>query len=614
MRSSPRRSLLEPLGLFLVALVGSGAMWGRLFVTHPASHAVCGCGDPSLFQWFIAWPEHAIATGHSLVFSRDLFAPHGINLLSNTSVLALGVPLAPVTWLGGPILATNVALLLAPPVAVVTMDLLLSRLTPSVPARAVASVLYGFSPYVVASLAIDHLMTAWIGILPLIALGAIDAVSGEPTRSRRGQVLLAAAIVVQFFISTELLVLAAVTCGVIAIAWGLSSLAELAVTRHAPPMQLRRAVRLVPPVLVAGALLAWPAWYALDGPRALRGDIWGSGFNVVTGGSSLLDLLRPHVVAAKLTTISGYDHPLVQLQYVGWGLLGVALVLTVLRLGDRVLRVALLTCVGCSLLALSTRGFSLAPWQWAADLPLLHNVVQFRISVFALGAALVVLARGAGSLLTKGAVPIAGGVVALLVAAVPLLVPVVQSLPIRTVDVSVPAWWREGPSGVTVASYPFASLALQSPLTWQAVTGFRVAQLGGSGPGGEPSRAGADADATAVLGQLSNPLRPTPSLSVGVADAVRAMLRRDDADLVVIPVSVRGSSLVTGAPPSTAAVFFTEVLGEPPTVTDGAWVFALHAALRAPDLVGAATARRCAAVAAKAPGDLGACVIGIRAR
>ena len=50
--------------------------------------------------------------------------PHGINLLANTSVLALGVPLAPVTWLGGPVLTQNVALLLAVPVAVVAMDLL----------------------------------------------------------------------------------------------------------------------------------------------------------------------------------------------------------------------------------------------------------------------------------------------------------------------------------------------------------------------------------------------------------------------------------------------------------------------------------------------------------
>ena len=62
----------------------------------------------------MAWPAWAIAHLHSLFFSGAVNVPHGANLLSNTSGTLVGVVLAPVTWLFGPVTATNVALTLAP--------------------------------------------------------------------------------------------------------------------------------------------------------------------------------------------------------------------------------------------------------------------------------------------------------------------------------------------------------------------------------------------------------------------------------------------------------------------------------------------------------------------
>ena len=59
------------------------------------------------------------------------------------------------------------------------MDLFLRRVTTSLLARVVLSLLYGFSPYVLSSLAVSHLMTAWIGVLPLIALGTVDALDDD---------------------------------------------------------------------------------------------------------------------------------------------------------------------------------------------------------------------------------------------------------------------------------------------------------------------------------------------------------------------------------------------------------------------------------------------------
>jgi len=602
------RAWREPVALFGVALVGSAGLWGRLWVTAPTTRGVCGCGDPALFQWFLAWPAHAISTGHSVVFSRDLFHPAGINLLANTSVLALGLPLAPVTWLFGPVLAENVALLLSIPVAVLTMDLFLRRVTSSRSSRLVLALLYGFSPYVIASLTVSHLMLAWIGVLPLIALGVVDAVDEDTRRSRRGQVLLAAALVVQFFLSTELLLLAAVVAAVVLVVLGVTALIQ----RRVSPKALPALRRLAVPLGAAVVLLVLPALYALDGPRSLRGAVWeSSAFNPGTGGTSFLDLVRPNVVAARLTAISGYrGGPVVQQQLLGWGLLIVTAVVAVWRWRDGVARVAALTAGACVLLSLSSYTVSWAPWRWIGKLPIFENVLQFRIVVFALLACAVVVARGVAALERHGRAGLVAGLAVLAVVTVPVAIPVAQSLPLRTVRVAVPRWWRtvHGP-GVVVA-YPYPGEALQSPLTWQADSAFAVAMLGGSGPQGTVARAGADASATAILQLLSSRVTGRPTANSKNAAEVRAMLLRDGATEVVIPVTLKGDPLVTGAPSPGAAVFFTEVLGVAPRIERGAWVFAVTTPLAAPRLVPPVTAEACAGLATTlGAGALGPCVL-----
>lgn len=597
---------LEPLAVFLGALVASAAMWGRLWITSPGGRGICGCGDPSLFQWFLAWPEHAIATGHSLVFSRDLFYPHGINLLANTSVLALGVPLAPFTALSGPVLTQNVALLLAVPVAAWSMDLLLRRLTDAVPVRVVLAFLYACSPYVVASLAVSHLMTAWVGILPLLVLAGADVVAVDRTRARGGALALAVLLVVQFFLSTELLLLSAVVAVVAAVVTTLSWVAA----RRSPADLLLGARRLLVPLAGAAVVLAVPAYYALAGPRALKGNIWGPEFNPVTGGSSLLDLVRPRVATPRLTIVSGYDHPVVQIQYLGWGLLAVTALLAMWRWRDKVVRVAAITSLVCLVLALSPMAWSDAPWRWLGQLPLLQNVLQFRIAVFALLGCLVVVARGLDGIVRHSRLGAGAGAVLLAVAVVPVAVPVVDSLPLRTQPISTPTWWRTTHGAPVVLSYPFPSLAIQSPLGWQARGGFSVRLLGGSGPQADVWRAGDDEGATILLDDLSNPLVTQPTLTASRALEVRAMLRRDGVTEVVVPIALRGPALATGRPSRVAVVFFTEVLGTSPAIAHGAWVFDTTQTLPAARLVHPATAAECERLAQAEPSSVGACVLG----
>ena len=89
-------------------------LWWHVWSGHPANTLTCACGDPAQEVWFLAWPAWAITHLHNPFFSGVVNVPAGANLLSNTSGTLIGVVLAPVTWLFGPVAATNVALTLAP--------------------------------------------------------------------------------------------------------------------------------------------------------------------------------------------------------------------------------------------------------------------------------------------------------------------------------------------------------------------------------------------------------------------------------------------------------------------------------------------------------------------
>ena len=88
-------------------------VWSNVWTSHPTSVTTCGCGDSSLFTWYMEWPAYAIAHGLDPFFSTAMNYPNGLNLLANTSELAFSLVLAPVTWLFGPVATLNVALTLA---------------------------------------------------------------------------------------------------------------------------------------------------------------------------------------------------------------------------------------------------------------------------------------------------------------------------------------------------------------------------------------------------------------------------------------------------------------------------------------------------------------------
>ena len=201
-----------------------------------------------------------------------MFHPGGINLLAQTSVEGLSLPLVPVTWIWGPVASLNVASTLAPALTAFFAFVVIRRWAPWTPAAFVGGLLYGFSPFVLTSLAFGHLMTAALMLLPLI-LAVLDEILIRQRHSWVWSgVALGLLVFGQFFLSSELLALCAVLvviCLVVLVATPLV-LRPAEVRRLVPHAAKGLGVGFV----VSVVLLAWPVWFALAGPAHLSGLVW----------------------------------------------------------------------------------------------------------------------------------------------------------------------------------------------------------------------------------------------------------------------------------------------------------------------------------------------------
>ena len=333
-------------------------LWVHAWAQGATTHTLCGCGDPALFLWFFQWPATALAHGHNPFFSTALFHPGGINLLAQTSVTGLSLPLVPVTWIWGPVASLNVASTVTPALTAFTAFVVLRRWAPWTPAAFVGGLLYGFSPFVLTSLEFAHLMTAALMLLPLM-LAVLDEIL---IRQRHGAVgaglLLGLLVFAQFFLSTELLAIAVVVVV-------LCIMALVAAALVTDPAGLRRRAPHAAQALAIGVgvgvvLLAWPVWFALAGPAHLSGLVWPNISKL--GGflpSSFVTTAYPSRTVVFLA-LGGYaGPPLASAAYLGWSFLAVLAVGVLAFWRDRRLwffGFAFVLCVACSLLA--------RPGQW----------------------------------------------------------------------------------------------------------------------------------------------------------------------------------------------------------------------------------------------------------
>lgn len=460
-------------GYLGLAVLLTARQWGRpdrLF--HQA-------GDQMLFEWMLARAARAVTGGENPLHSTALNVPDGVNLMANTSVLGLGVPLTPVTALFGSQVAFLVAVVLClAGTATAWYALLARRLVRSRAAAAVGGLFCGFAPGLVSQ-AGAHLHMAAQFLVPVI-LGLVFRPAAD--RVRRDGVLLGLAVAYQVFLGEEVLVFLALAAGVFA---GAYALADRGAARRLAPVVARR---LGVGALVAGVLLAYPLWVQFHGPGHYRGmPFYARGYRLdlasyataarqtVAGDGHHAGLLSPN--ATEENSFFGPFLPLLA-------------VLIVVRLWRRPLVRALAACG--LLFALLSLGTTIVvnrhdtgvpgPYRLLAGVPLLDLVVPARFALACVPVLGVLLALALDRVRHRAArtwAPWAGAVAAALLPLTPTPIRTVPAMPVPAF-VADGGWRAYVPPGRTLVPVPPVTGSAVSPASfWSARTGLAFDAPGG---------------------------------------------------------------------------------------------------------------------------------------
>jgi hypothetical protein len=600
-----------------VYLMAGVVIWWHVWTGHPTSSMVCTCGDPASFAWFIAWPAYAISHGHSLFFTSQVHVPGGMNLLVNTSVLALGVVLAPVTWLFGPIASLNVALTAAPALSALSAYLCLRR---ALGLRWVASfvggMLFGFSPFMMRNEAVNHLQVTFLALVPLIFWCCYELAVSQRGRWWGWGLGLGALVTLQFFVGLEILTIAAL---IAALGLSLALLAALSrtgtLTRTGTlGRRLPFAVRgFVLAGAVAGILLAYPLWFALAGPGRIKGADWP--FPVVNGLARVVLPLAQWRFQQVYLPMVGYRGPAGMFG----GYLGVPVLAALVAAVVVVRRPLAKLCAAVTFitvwLSLGARhppvplggepSWVLLPWRSLDHLPVLDKITPANFSAAAvwfvvIACALLLDRIWPAARTTAPGAPAAGKrpagtpaatalpawatvarVAGACLLSLALVIPWLFSwpLPFTTSTITPPSWVVHNntrlPASAVVLFYPFPASYRDQALVWQAMSGLKYRVVGGrgivAGPGGAADHGLAPGTAEGTMSALTTSysphsyLRLPPPPSPATAQAFRSALRRWGVTNIVM--------IDEGRKPGYARQWLTSVLGTPPQLENGAWLW-----------------------------------------
>ncbi|RZT77040.1 hypothetical protein EV382_0173 [Micromonospora violae] len=503
------RDALVVAGYLGLAVLVTSGQWGRPWrLFHQA-------GDQILFEWMLAHAARAVVAGENPLYSTGLNAPDGVNLMGNTSVLGLGVPLTPVTLLFGSQVAFCVAVVCClAGTAVAWYVLLRRRLVSTRAGAAVGGLICGFAPGMIAQ-AGAHLHIAAQFLVPAILALVFRPHTGDARLDVwRPGVGLGLLLIWQVFIGEEVLVFLALAAGVFALAYALAD--RVAARRLAPALFGRLAVAAG----VAAVPLAYPLWFQFHGPQHYSGMAFATrGFQLdvasftasarqtVLGDDWLPGLLSPNpteensffgpglLVLAVVIVIWQWRRPLVR------ALTACGLLFALLSLGDEVRVDGAATGVA-------------GPYRLLGGVPLLDLAVPARFALVCVPVLGVLVALSVDRVrAVRGPSGAAGPPVRLLWAgAVAAALLPLTPTPIRVVPVApVPAFIADGgwrplvPPGRTVVAVPPVTGAARSPvMLWSARTGLEFSAPGGyfigpSGPDDPAARWGAPDRPTSVL-------------------------------------------------------------------------------------------------------------------
>ena len=474
--------------LVILVYVGAAiAVMGDLWADPSRLSFVNDANDPTFFEWML-WHGVSVLTHGANPFHTDaLNVPLGVNLMANTNVLALALPLAPLTvWLGPYVVYALIFTAGLAGTAYAWYHVMYRHFIGDRVAAIIGGAICGFGPGIIAHTNGHPNITAQF-LVPLILLRALELRRSD--RLVRDGLVLGVLIVVQAFINEEILLDTALAGLVFTIGY----------TAFRPGV-LQGAGRLLRGAAVAalcsGAALAYPLWQQFTGAGHVNGlplsqteypyRLPLSSFVTLPGQSLLGDPVRDLALS----------HPTEQNSFLGWPVvvIAVAIVIVLWRSSPAVRALAIVggvftyASLGDRItVADPSRSYPYSLWSHVDKLPVFDSILPTRLALVVLPLVGLLFAHGIAAArrgLTGRPYPLvrASAMLSLLVMA-GALVTVIPTQPPTTAAPAVPrffldgTWQRYVPSGYTVLSA--SPLDRVQSMRWAVATGGELAVSGG---------------------------------------------------------------------------------------------------------------------------------------
>jgi hypothetical protein len=349
--------------------------------------------DPIFFQWMLTHAARIFTDGDNPLLGEQFNAPFGVNLMANTSILALGIPLIPVTLLAGPWISYLVLTMFAYTATAYAWYHVLSRYL--VPVRVcrpegiarhgtvrAAAIIGGgfcaFSPGMISQ-GVGHPNIVCQFLVPFIVLTVLRM--RDPDKWRRNGLILAALVLYQTFINEEVLFLTALVLFVFVTFYLVQRRDE---AKRAWLGGLK-AFGLC--FVVVAAVLAYPLYWQFYGPSAYHGlppGVREFGTDLMAANAFARESLLGSVETSYRLASSGTEENTFFGTPLLWVLAGVA-VIVVRSAGARALIATLILFWAFSLgphIRINGRLTTIpGPWYPLSNLPLFDSVVATRLGI-----------------------------------------------------------------------------------------------------------------------------------------------------------------------------------------------------------------------------------------
>ncbi|WP_442860911.1 glycosyl transferase [Amycolatopsis sp. CA-230715] len=559
-------------GFLLFALFVYSGQWLNL----GTGYLVNSAQDQNMWEWFFAVTAKAVSHLENPLASDLQNYPLGVNLMANTAMLGVGVPLTPITLLFGPTVTWAIALTggLAGTAAawywVLSRHLVTSRF-----AAAVGGLFCGFAPPLISH-GNAHPNFVGLFVLPFIVLRLVKLVRSE--RPVRDGVVLGLLLAYQIFLGEEPLLICMLSFVVFAIAYALSR------PREVPELVRPTAIGLGVAILVSVALAAFPLWWQFSGPQSYASLEHGpvgndtAAFTRFPTQSVAGDANVAQDVALNYTEENAFfGWPLIVLVVVISGWLWRVVLARAVAIAMAVM--ALLS-LGVSLIVSHTDTGIILPWKLLSGLPLFESVLESRFAMGCVPAIGILLAMATDRVWRAS--PRFGEVQADLPvrllwcgALVAVLLPIAPTPLESGTRPATPAFFADGTwrqfvgQGKSVVTVPLASPGNAKPLRWQveASLGFPLAEGYFVGPNGPNDKRGRYGAVTTSTSRLLDEVVQTGAAAV-IDDRTRAKALRDlrywRADVLVLGPDEHQVPLKQTV---------DELLHKPGEFVDGVWVW-----------------------------------------